>query len=160
MDRYDFITSKEDVVKNIKTLYSYLGNTDDAETYKWATGILKNGRIYVAEIIDSKLYFAPSRFVGYKDNTAEKHQDNHGDGNQTNDKLVEYYQKVQDERLDAAFQYVLKQYDLSSGDKKYWIPKDMTIEQILSASSALPKQYWVGRVTSDEYWEVALSKNV
>ena len=114
MDRYDFITSKEDVVKNIKTLYSYLGNTDDAETYKWATGILKNGRIYVAEIIDSKLYFAPSRFVGYKDNTAEKHQDNHGDGNQTNDKLVEYYQKVQDERLDAAFQYVLKQYDLSS----------------------------------------------
>ena len=160
MDRYDFITSKEDVVKNIKTLYSYLGNTDDAETYKWATGILKNGRIYVAEIIDSKLYFAPSRFVGYKDNTAEKHQDNHGDGNQTNDKLVEYYQKVQDERLDAAFQYVLKQYDLSSGDKKYWIPKDMTIEQILSASSAQPKQYWVGRVTSDEYWEVALSKNV
>ena len=118
MDRYDFITSKEDVVKNIKTLYSYLGNTHDAETYKWATGILKNGRIYVAEIIDSKLYFAPSRFVGYKDNTAENHQDNHGDGNQTNDKLVEYYQKVQDERLDAAFQYVLKQYDLSSGDKK------------------------------------------
>lgn len=160
MDRYDFITSKEDVVENIKTLYGYLCNTEDAETYKWATGILKNGRIYVTEIIDSKLYFAPSRFVGYKKNTAKKHQNNHGDGNQTNDKLVEYYQKVQDERLDAAFQSVLEHYGLSSGDKKYWIPKDMTIEQLLSTSVVQSKQYWIGRVTSDEYWDVALSNNV
>ena len=160
MDRYDFITSKEDVVENIKTLYGYLGNPDDAETYKWATGFLKNGRIYVVEVIDSKLYFAPSRFVGYKKNTADKHRENHGDGNQTNDKLVEYYQKVQDERLDAAFQSVLEQYDLSSGDKKYWIPKDMTIEQLLSSSETQQKQYWIGRVTSDEYWDVALSNNV
>ena len=160
MDRYDFITSKEDVVENIKTLYGYLSNPDDAETYKWATGILKNGRIYVVEVIDSKLYFAPSRFVGYKKNTADKHRENHGDGNQTNDKLVEYYQKVQDERLDAAFQSVLEQYDLSSGDKKYWIPKDMTIEQLLSSSESQQKQYWIGRVTSDEYWDVALSNNV
>ena len=160
MDRYDFITSKEDVVENIKTLYGYLGNPDDAETYKWATGILKNGRIYVVEVIDSKLYFAPRRFVGYKKNTADKHRENHGDGNQTNDKLVEYYQKVQDERLDAAFQSVLEQYDLSSGDKKYWIPKDMTIEQLLSSSETQQKQYWIGRVTSDEYWDVALSNNV
>ena len=160
MDRYDFITSKEDVVENIKTLYGYLGNPDDAETYKWATGILKNGRIYVVEVIDSKLYFAPSRFVGYKKNTADKHRENHGDGNQTNDKLVEYYQKVQDERLDAAFRSMLENYDLSSGDKKYWIPKDMTIEQLLSSSETQQKQYWIGRVTSDEYWDVALSNNV
>lgn len=160
MDRYDFITSKEDVVENIKTLYGYLGNPDDAETYKWATGILKNGRIYVVEVIDSKLYFAPSRFVGYKKNTADKHRENHSDGNQTNDKLVEYYQKVQDERLDAAFRSVLENYDLSSGDKKYWIPKDMTIEQLLSSSETQQKQYWIGRVTSDEYWDVALSNNV
>lgn len=143
MDRYDFITSKEDVVENIKTLYGYLGNPDDAETYKWATGILKNGRIYVVEVIDSKLYFAPSRFVGYKKNTADKHRENHGDGNQTNDKLVEYYQKVQDERLDAAFQSVLERYDLSSGDKKYWIPRGMTIEDILSYSDIKSRKYWV-----------------
>lgn len=160
MDRYDFITSREDVVENLKTLYGYLGNPDDAETYKWATGILKNGRIYVVEVIDSKLYFAPSRFVGYKKNTADKHRENHGDGNQTNDKLVEYYQKVQDERLDAAFRSVLENYDLSSGDKKYWIPKDMTIEQLLSSSETQQKQYWIGRVTSDEYWDMALSNNV
>ncbi|MCQ2117825.1 MAG: AAA family ATPase [Bacteroidales bacterium] len=143
MDRYDFITSKEDVVENIKTLYGYLDNTDDADTYKWASGILKNGKIYVVEVIDSKLYFAPSRFVGYRNNTAEKHMENLGDGKQTNDKLVDYYQKVQDERLDAAFQSVLEQYGLSSGDKKYWIPKDMTIEDILSYSDMKSRKYWV-----------------
>ena len=143
MDRFDFITSKEEVVENIKTLYGYLSNANDAETYKWAKGILKNGRIYVAEIIDSKLYFAPSRFVGYKKNTAEKHIENHGDGNQTNDKLVEYYQKVQDDRLDAAFQSVLEQYDLSSGDKKYWIRKETTVEEILSQIEMKTRRYWV-----------------
>lgn len=160
MDRYDFVTSKEDVIENIKTLYGYLSNANDAETYKWAKGILKNGRIYVVEVIASKLYFAPSRFAGYKKNTVEKHKKNHGDGNQTNDKLVEYYQKVQDERIDAAFQSVLEQYNLSSGSKKFWIPKNMTIEQLLSVSGTQPKQYWIGRVSNDEYWDVALSKNI
>ena len=155
MDRFDFITSKEEVVENIKTLYGYLSNANDAETYKWAKGILKNGRIYVAEIIDSKLYFAPSRFVGYKKNTAEKHIENHGDGNQTNDKLVEYYQKVQDDRLDAAFQSVLEQYDLSSGDKKYWIRKETTVEEILKVEQAhapiLPL-----RTEYEKFWHIQM----
>ena len=38
--------------------------------------------------------------------------------------------------------------------------KDMTIEQLLSSSETQQKQYWIGRVTSDEYWDVALSNNV
>lgn len=160
MDRYDFITTKEDVIENIKTLYGYMENISDTETYNWATNILRKGRIYVVEIIGSKLYFAPSRFVGYKDNTAKKHQNNHGDGKQTNDKLSEYYQKVQDKRLDKAFQNVLHHYGLSSEDKKFWIPKDMTVEQLISISDERPRQYWIGRVSDDVYWEIALSKNV
>ena len=36
----------------------------------------------------------------------------------------------------------------------------MTIEQLLSSSETQQKQYWIGRVTSDEYWDVALSNNV
>jgi 5-methylcytosine-specific restriction protein B len=161
MDRNDFITSKKDVVENIKTLYGYLENASDSENYKWATERLKNGKYYVVEIIESVLYFAPSRFVGYKNNTIEKHQDNHGDGTQTNDELSKYYQKVEkDDRLDKAFQKVLERYGLSSGDKKYWIPKDTTVDQMLSASDFCSKQYWIGRVTNEEYWQVALSKNV
>lgn len=158
MERSDFITSKEDVIENIRTLYAYLENTNDSSTYNWATSILKNGRIYVAEIIDSRLYFAPSRFVGYKNNTIEKHQVNHGDGNQTNDRLSEYYQKIQSEKLDIAFQNMLERYNLSSGKKKFWIPKDMTIEQLISASETQSKRYWIGRVTNDEYFQLAITE--
>ena len=106
MDRFDFIETRDDVIRNIKTLYSYLNDESDGDIYQWATGIFKNGRIYVIEIIDSHIYFSPSRFVGYKDNTKEKHQENHGDGNQTNDVLKNFYQKVQDDRLDVVFQKV------------------------------------------------------
>ena len=76
MDRFDFIETRDDVIRNIKTLYHYLRDEKDDDTYQWATSIFKNGRIYVIEIIDSHICFSPSRFVGYKDNTKEKHQKN------------------------------------------------------------------------------------
>ena len=131
MDRFDFIETRDDVIRNIKTLYHYLSDENDDDTYQWASSIFKNGRIYVIEIIESHICFSPSRFVGYKDNTKEKHQKNHGDGNQTNDVLKNFYQKVQDERLDVVFQKELSRYNLSSGTKKYWIPNDFTVEDIL-----------------------------
>lgn len=131
MEREDFIETREDVIQNIKTLYSYLSNKDDEESYKWATGIFKNGKIYVVEIIDSHICFAPIRFAGYKDNTKEKHQENYGDGTQTKEPLKDFYQQVQDERLDQLLQEQLNQLGLASGSKKYWIPIDKTVEDIL-----------------------------
>ena len=76
MDRLDFIESRNDVIHNINTLYSYLDGGGDDEIYQWAASRMKNGRMYVVEIIDSHICFGPSRFVGYKENTIEKHQDN------------------------------------------------------------------------------------
>lgn len=151
MDRYDFIETRDDVIRNIKTLYSYINDESDGDTYQWATGIFKNGRIYVIEIIDSHICFSPSRFVGYKDNTKEKHQENHGDGNQTNNVLKFFYQKVQDDRLDVIFQKELSKYDLSSGTKKYWIPNDITIEDILKYDN---NTYMISK--KDKYWHIQM----
>lgn len=90
--RTDFITSREDVFQNIERIYNYLEN--GAEDQKsWAQGIIRRGRVYVLEIINGQIFFAPSRFVGYKDNTYEKHTENHGNGNETNDQLEEFYYK-------------------------------------------------------------------
>lgn len=61
--------------------------------------------------------FAPSRFVGYLNNSKEKHEENHGDGTQTDEKIKAYYQKVQDERLDLLFQNELSKYGVSSNQK-------------------------------------------
>lgn len=152
MDRYDFIETREEVIENIQTLYTYLDNTENSENYDWAANILKNGRTYVVEVIGSKLYFAPSRFIGYKANTVEKHQENHGDGTQTNDIIEEFYQKVQDERLDAAFQDILNSHGLSAGRKKYWIPKDTTVDDLLSffLSSIQPN------INTDKFWHIQM----
>ena len=70
MDRFDTIKTRDDVIQNIKTLYSYLSDGNE-DHYQWAIERLKKGKNYVVEIIDSHAYFAPSRFVGYKDNTIE-----------------------------------------------------------------------------------------
>ena len=71
--RTGFIESQSDVIQNVKTLYAYLSDNDD-NTVRWASGILKNGHNYVVEVIDEQVFFAPSRFVGYKNNSIEKHQ--------------------------------------------------------------------------------------
>lgn len=151
MDRFDFIETRDDVIRNIKTLYHYLSDENDDDTYQWASSIFKNGRIYVIEIIDSHICFSPSRFVGYKDNTKGKHQKNHGDGNQTNDILKSFYQKVQDERLDVVFQKELSRYHLSSGKKKYWIPNDLTVEDILKYDNNTKMSM---NSKHDKYWHI------
>lgn len=153
MDRFDFIETRDDVIRNIKTLYHYLSDENDDDTYQWASSIFKNGRIYVIEIIDSHICFSPSRFVGYKDNTKDKHQKNHGDGNQTNDILKSFYQKVQDERLDVVFQKELSRYNLSSGTKKYWIPNDLTIEDIMKYDN---NKCMSMNSKQDKYWHIQM----
>ena len=153
MDRFDFIETRDDVIRNIKTLYHYLSDENDNDTYQWASSIFKNGRIYVIEIIDSHICFSPSRFVGYKDNTKDKHQENHGDGNQTNDILKNYYQKVQDDRLDIVFQKELSRYNLSSGEKKYWIPNDLTVEDILKYDNNTKMSM---NSKHDKYWHIQM----
>ena len=153
MDRFDFIETRDDVIRNIKTLYHYLSDENDDDTYQWASSIFKNGRIYVIEIIDSHICFSPSRFVGYKDNTKDKHQENHGDGNQTNDILKNYYQKVQDDRLDIVFQKELSRYHLSSGEKKYWIPNDFTVEDILKYDNNTKMSM---NSKHDKYWHIQM----
>ena len=153
MDRFDFIETRDDVIRNIKTLYHYLSDENDVDTYQWASSIFKNGRIYVIDIIDSHICFSPSRFVGYKDNTKDKHKENHGDGNQTNDVLKNYYQKVQDDRLDIVFQKELSRYHLSSGEKKYWIPNDFTVEDILKYDNNTKMSM---NSKHDKYWQIQM----
>ena len=117
MDRYDFIETQEDIVFNIRTLYSYLQGEQGDEYKSWAIEKMIRGKNYVVEIIDSMICFAPSRFVGYLNNSKEKHEENHGDGTQTDEKIKAYYQKVQDERLDLLFQNELSKYGVSSNQK-------------------------------------------
>lgn len=155
MDRTDFIKSRADVVHNIATLYSYLDGGQGDACRDWAVGRMVGGKNFVVEYIGSRLCFAPSRFVGYIDNTKDKHEANHGSGTKTDERIRAYYSKVQDDRLDALLQGELAKYGASSGKKKYWIPKDTTVDDVVrSARAAAP--YTPPNADFDKLWHIQM----
>lgn len=160
MDRNDFIETREDIVQNIKTLYSYLDGKVDSEHKDWAIQRMSRGKNYVIEVVDSQIYFAPSRFVGYVDNTMEKHEAYPGNGTETDNKIKNFYQKVQDVKLDALLQKAMSEYDIVVGAKKYWISKDTTVDDILSCSAVKVRRYWIARLSDDNHWDYALENNL
>lgn len=154
MERTDYIEKREDIISNIETLYSYLHGESGEDYKQWAVDKLKLGKNMVVEVIDGHICFAPSRFVGYLNNTKEKHDDNHGDGKDTDKRINQYYQKVADERLDALMQAELSKYEEASANKKYWIPNGLTIEDILAHSNINSRRYWVfAPGESCDHWE-------
>ena len=155
MERTDYIETREDIISNIKTLYSYL-HGDSGEDYKsWAIEKLRLGRNMVIEIINGHVCFGPSRFVGYLSNTKEKHDVNHGDGKDTDKRIKQFYQKVADDRLDTLMHSELSKYEESSMSKRYWIPNDMTVEDIIKAmkkSTSFIPHYQ----NYDKFWHVQM----
>lgn len=68
----DFVKNRNNLQVNADTLYDYLiGNNVEKQIF--AKNLIKRGRNFVIHKIDTELRFYPSRFMGYKDNTQEKH---------------------------------------------------------------------------------------
>lgn len=155
MDRNDFIETREDIVQNIKTLYSYLDGKVDNEHKDWAIQRMFQGKNYVIEVVDSQIYFAPSRFVGYVDNTMEKHDANPGNGTETDNKIKNFYQKVQDVKLDALLQKAMSEYGIVVGAKKYWISKDTTVDDIVRIAQH-GATYSPLNMKYDKYWHIQM----
>lgn len=87
MGRTDFVENRAEVIKNIYTLYSYAINGSEEEK-DWALERFRHGKWYVVEPFGNTLLFAPSRFVGYKDNTRIKHIETQGNGTLTNENFT------------------------------------------------------------------------
>lgn len=155
MERTDYIENREDIISNIETLYSYLHGESGEDHKQWAIDRLKLGKNMVVEVINGHICFAPSRFVGYVNNTREKHDDNHGDGTDTDNVLKTYYNKVQDGRLDLILQKELAKHGASCEEKKYWIHNETTIEDILKVEQVyvpiLPL-----KTEYDKFWHIQM----
>lgn len=156
METQSFVGSIQDIIVNIKTLYSYLRGEKGDDYKVWAIEKMVRGKNYVIEIIDSRICFAPSRFVGYANNTMEKHEANNlRSGTKTDDILESYCLKVVDDRLDSIFQKELFKFGVSSGSKKYWIPKDITIDEILNLA-LVAGPFKPFNVNADRYWHIQM----
>ncbi|MFA6832293.1 MAG: AAA family ATPase [Bacteroidaceae bacterium] len=154
MERNDFIETRDEVIANLSTLHSYLCDKFGEEYKEWALDKLKRGHNLVIDIIAETVCFGPSRFVGYLQNTKEKHEKNHGDGTLTDAKIMSFYQKVEDARLDAVFQKEISKYGISTTSKKYWIPKGMSIEGILNKVSSNLNIFM--NTKYDKYWHLQM----
>ena len=155
MERTDYIEKREDIISNIETLYSYLHGESGEDYKQWAIDRLKLGKNMVVEVINGHICFAPSRFVGYLNNTREKNEEKPGNGTDTDKVLKTYYNKVLDGRLDFILQKELAKHGESCAEKKYWIYNETTVEDILKVEQVyapilpLRKEY-------DKFWHIQM----
>lgn len=78
----------KEIALNMKTLDHYLERNVDPE-YTYALNLIKLGTCFIAKKTENGYKFYPSRFVGYKDNTMDKHQNNEEkDGRVTNSQIT------------------------------------------------------------------------
>ena len=161
MERTDFIESRVDVVKNIYTLYSY-ANSSEAEDKEWAIQRFSKGKWFVVEPFGDTLLFAPSRFVGYKNNTREKHISNYGDGTQTNKKLCELslYKEMSDEYLSEQFKCFMNTLGIEREVAKFFVPYNYDINDLKRTK----KCYFICPThcqgQKENAWESFFSKNI
>lgn len=161
MSRIDFIANRADVIKNIYTLYSYATGSN-LEYKEWAIQRFKQGRWYVVEPFGDTLMFGPSRFVGYRDNSIDKHRIDHGDGTQTNQKFRELkiYKEIDDPYLSLEFTHFMNALGIEKDSAKFFIPHDLNIADLKTAHSC----YFICPTHCDgqkkEAWKNFLSKSI
>ena len=161
MERTDFIESRVDVLKNIYTLYSY-ANSSVVEDKEWSLDRLRKGKWFVVESFGDTLLFAPSRFVGYKNNTREQHTFNSGSGIQTNNLFRELslYKEKEDNFLSEQFDDFMALLGLENDLAKFLIPDNCSIDDLKSTK----KCYFICpthcKGQKENAWKSFLSKNI
>ena len=98
------ISSIDQLMKNIDTIDCWIR---DGSAYErdYAEGLIKRGTCFVVRNEGDSWRFYPSRFIGYADNTIEKHNNSEIDGRDTSrviGKLLKQ-KKRPDDTLDAEY---------------------------------------------------------
>jgi 5-methylcytosine-specific restriction protein A len=77
------VTTASELLENIETLKKYLQSSGADRDF--ALDLVRQGICFVITEENTTPFFAPSRFIGYKDNTREDHlQNDDKDGRETN----------------------------------------------------------------------------
>lgn len=68
----ELVDSLEEIMENIQTIDGYLSDTDP-HLRSFAQDLIRRGTYYLAINRGKERRFYPSRFIGYKQNTRDKH---------------------------------------------------------------------------------------
>lgn len=127
----NLVTSIDDIVKNVDTLYNY-GQSDVVEERNFHDARIKNGKLFVAVQSETGYRFAPSKFAGYIENSIQ-HKDlsPQRDGRITNvaiKKLVLNALEPGDggyEKIDQHFSDYCSQHNIEPSNhhrpRRYWL---------------------------------------
>ena len=127
----EIVKTKDDLVKNFKTLDNYL-KMEEEPKYTFALNLIKRGICFIAVKVDEENYkFYPSRFVGYLENDMEKHENNfEKDGRITNPAITQILNQklIQDESLNTKYENYCEKLGFTARSKgsygitrKFWL---------------------------------------
>lgn len=118
------VQSIDDIYANIQTVDIYLDEKHEPE-YSYALDLVHNGRCFAAVKSGSGYKFYPSRFIGYIDNTMDKHENNENrDGKETNPAIsaILHSPLSFDPELELSYEEYCKNlgFDVYNYKRKYW----------------------------------------
>ena len=129
------ITSKRQLIKNLDRVEYYLSNGSN-ELYDAMARYIARGRVFVSYKVNGEYHFAPSRFVGYKDNTLLKHQNNQEkDGKKTTPAITHILDsRIYDSRLDKAYLNYCEWLGVtpSKNKRSFWVLDNELIGELTS----------------------------
>ncbi len=145
------IESIEELEKNLETIEFYLSEGTDSEIDK-TIKLIRAGSCFVAYKINNELRFAPSRFVGYRNNTLEQHLNSQKDGRETNvviERLMDNKLEMSEE-LEASFlNYCLNLgIDPYKKKRKYW---SHNLSQEFKANEKLEGEFPEGKISERKH---------
>lgn len=123
----NFIKKRQDVIDNIITLEGYLTGKDKTQK-QFAEQLVKSSKTFCVYKVNGENHFAPSRFLGYKNNTMDDHLANEGkdgkDANSAIDKVVGRH--FTNDTTEEKFKAYVSSLGLTAVEstRKYWRVKD------------------------------------
>lgn len=139
------ISTKQQLIRNLDRIENYLSSDSD-ELYEAMVKYIARGRVFVAYKVGSHIHFAPSRFVGYKNNTLVKHQNNSGKHGFDTNKVISAIlgqNKMNSELEEKYLSYCRLLNVIPSNSKRsYWcleqdIQDEMTSEPFIEGKTIL-----------------------
>ena len=129
------IDTKSQLIRNLDRVEGYLSCANE-ELYNTMAQYIARGRVFVTYIVDGKYHFAPSRFVGYKDNTLVKHQNNEEkDGRITTPAITKILgHRAFDPRLEEAYLIYCEWLGVKAVNHKrtYWFLEQDILNELTS----------------------------
>lgn len=147
----ELISTLEQLKKNIETVEFYLTEGTENEQNQ-VSNLVKRGSCLLCYEVVKEFRFAPSRFIGYIDNTLNKHNNSHKDGRDTNVEINKILksQPISDETLRNKYFNYCDSLGLKANNKnhKFW---KLKIEDDFSNNESLSGEFPEGKIVERKH---------